>query len=123
MKNNDTAQLTRDAVRSIAVALAIGSIAACSAVDRVVDLLTMRMGSNEIMVAARVDLDPSPDSDAVEQASAEIDSDISQRWPQVYQLFLDATRTGEDRAALRSPADRPLPARPSNATCAERRPR
>ena len=35
MKKNDTAQFTRDAARTIGLALALGSIAACSAVDRV----------------------------------------------------------------------------------------
>lgn len=69
----------------------------CDAVDRVVDLLTLRMGADEVMVAARVDLDPSLDSDAVERASADIDQDINRRWPQVTQVFLDATRSGEVR--------------------------
>lgn len=74
----------------------------CAAVDAVVDLLTLRMGADELMVAARLDLDASLDSDAVETASAEIDRDVRRRWPQVTQVFLDATRVGET-AAGRSP--------------------
>lgn len=67
----------------------------CDSVDRVVELLTLRMGANEVMVAARVDLKSSLDSDAVEIASSEIDRDINRRWPQVTQVFLDATRADE----------------------------
>lgn len=71
----------------------------CDSVDAVVELLTLRMGANELMVAARVDLESSLDSDAVEAASSEIDRDINQRWPQVTQLFLDATRAEERSSA------------------------
>lgn len=69
----------------------------CESVDRVVELLTLRMGTNDVMVATRVDLAPSLDSGAVEIASAEIDREINRRWPQVTQLFLDATRADEKR--------------------------
>lgn len=82
----------------------------CPAVDGVVDLLTLRMGADELLVAARVDLEASLDSDAVELASGQIDREISERWPQVKQLFLDATRTGESRSgagACRLPATHP----------------
>lgn len=70
-------------------------LADCDSVDRVVELLTLRMGTNEVMVAARVDLKSSLDSDAVETASSEIDRDINRRWPQVTQMFLDATRADD----------------------------
>lgn len=69
----------------------------CDAIDRVVELLTLRMGADEVMVATRVDLKSSLDSDAVEKASAEIDRDINQRWPQIRQVFLDATGADETR--------------------------
>jgi cation diffusion facilitator family transporter len=67
----------------------------CDSVDRVVELLTLRMGPDEVMVATRVDLKSSLDSDAVEQASSDIDRDIGRRWPQVTQVFLDATRADD----------------------------
>lgn len=61
-------------------------------VDQVVELLTMRLGANQLLVAARVDLDPDLDSDTVENISTDIDEAISDRWPEVSQVFLDATR-------------------------------
>jgi cation diffusion facilitator family transporter len=75
----------------------------CDAVDRVVELLTLRLGARDVMVATRVDLDSSLDSDAVETASAEIDREINRRWPQVTQVFLDATRSDEVRASRAQP--------------------
>jgi cation diffusion facilitator family transporter len=65
------------------------------AVDSVVDLLTMRIGADQVLLAARLDLSRDLDSDAVEEASAELDRRINERWPEITQVFLDATRAGE----------------------------
>lgn len=82
------------------------------AVDAVMDLRSMRMGVDEVLVAARIDLDRRLDSDAVEAASAEIDRAISERWPAVTEVFLDATGRGErGRDATGRDADGRRPAR------------
>jgi cation diffusion facilitator family transporter len=62
------------------------------AVDEVVDLMTMHIGANQLLLAARVDLADHLDSSAVEQASSDIDAEIQRRWPAVTEVFLDATR-------------------------------
>lgn len=67
----------------------------CSAIDEVIDLLTMHIGANQVLLAARVDLAQDLDSDAVERASADLDAEIQRRWPVVTQVFIDATRAGE----------------------------
>ncbi len=66
-----------------------------SAVDRVVDLLTMRLGADDVLLAARVDLVEELDANAVERISADIDHEIGERWPKVRHVFLDATRSDE----------------------------
>ncbi len=65
------------------------------AVDDVVDLLTMQLGVDQVLVAARLDLSEGLSSDDVERVSAEIDHDLRERWPQVHNVFLDATRSTE----------------------------
>jgi cation diffusion facilitator family transporter len=64
-------------------------------VDEVVDLLTMRMGADQVLLAARIDLDQGLDSDRVEEISTCIDHEINERWPRITQVFLDATRSDE----------------------------
>ncbi|HET9077917.1 MAG TPA: cation diffusion facilitator family transporter [Acidimicrobiales bacterium] len=70
-------------------------LSAHPAVDRVVDLRTMQIGADKVLLAARVDLGSALNSDEVELASADIDRGINQRWPEVTDVFLDATRTDE----------------------------
>jgi len=65
------------------------------AVDAVLQVLTMRLGAHDLLLAARVDLDSGLRSDAVESVSAEIDHAITERWPEVRYVFLDATRSAE----------------------------
>ena len=77
-------------------------------VDQVVDVLTMMLGSEEVLLAARVDLDDELSSSDVERISAEIDHEIGERWPRVKQVFLDATRADErgiDRVGLAGSVD------------------
>jgi cation diffusion facilitator family transporter len=64
-------------------------------VDRVVDLLTMHMGADQILLAAKVDLARRLSSDDVEALSAEIDGRIRERWPEVQYVFLDPTGESE----------------------------
>lgn len=67
----------------------------CSAIDEVIDLLTMHIGADQVLLAARVDLADDLDSSVVETVSADLDAEIQRRWPVVTQVFIDATRSGE----------------------------
>ncbi|MFF1379411.1 cation diffusion facilitator family transporter [Streptomyces sp. NPDC058308] len=60
-------------------------------IDRVASLLTMRLGMDSTLVAARIDLAPGRDSEVVELVMERIKSDIVERWPQADQVFLDVT--------------------------------
>ena len=61
-------------------------------VDDVVELLTMALGPNALLVAARIDLaDDLPPGD-VEQVSDRIDERLREVVPDVTEVFLDATR-------------------------------
>ena len=60
-------------------------------VVEVVQLLTMVLGPNALMVAARVDLRDGLDSTQVEQLSSGIDRELREAVPDVTEVFLDAT--------------------------------
>jgi cation diffusion facilitator family transporter len=71
-------------------------------VDTVEELLTMRLGMDSTLVAARIDLVGGLDSERVEEVSLRIRHSIRERWPAADRVFLDITdaRTErEDRAA------------------------
>jgi cation diffusion facilitator family transporter len=65
-------------------------------VDDVVELLTMRLAPDEVLVAARVDLDDSATGDALERFAADVDRLIRRRFPEVRHVFLDPTEAEED---------------------------
>jgi cation diffusion facilitator family transporter len=67
-------------------------------VDEVAQLLTMVLGPNALLVAARVDLRDDIDADRVEKVSTEIDHKLREVVPDVTVVFLDATpgRDGPD---------------------------
>lgn len=60
-------------------------------IDRVASLLTMRLGMDSTLVAARIDLAPGHDSEVVELVMERIKSGVAERWPQADQVFLDVT--------------------------------
>jgi cation diffusion facilitator family transporter len=60
-------------------------------VDQVAALLTMRLGLDSILVAARVDLAPGQDSEEVELVCVRLKRRISDQWPQAEHVFLDIT--------------------------------
>jgi cation diffusion facilitator family transporter len=64
-------------------------------VDHVVELLTMRLGPEELIAAARVDLADGIDGDEVEQVSDAIDRRLRERVPQARHVFLDPTAREE----------------------------
>ncbi|MFD0039694.1 cation diffusion facilitator family transporter [Streptomyces anulatus] len=60
-------------------------------IDNVAELLTMRLGMDSVLVAARIDLAPGIDSERVEEVSMRIRESMADRWPQADQVFLDIT--------------------------------
>jgi cation diffusion facilitator family transporter len=67
-------------------------------VSQVVELLTMHLGPEEVLVAVRLDLDDGLTGAQVEAFSNEADRDLRAAHPQVTQVFLDATRPDPDLA-------------------------
>jgi cation diffusion facilitator family transporter len=64
----------------------------CPGIDEVLDLLTMHIGANDVLLAARVDLADGLSSAAIEALSSDVDAEIQHRWPVVTQVFIDPTR-------------------------------
>lgn len=60
-------------------------------IDNVAQLLTMRLGLDSALVAARVDLVPGLDSEQVELVSERIKRSVEERWPEADHVFLDIT--------------------------------
>jgi cation diffusion facilitator family transporter len=79
-------------------------IEAHPAVDRLLELLTMALSPDRLLVAARIDLADGLTADEIERASSEIDRELRERIPTVWQVFLDATPRGE---VTRAAGDRP----------------
>jgi cation diffusion facilitator family transporter len=80
-------------------------IEAHPAVDRVLELLTMALSPDRLLVAVRIDLADGLSADEIERASSEIDRELHERIPTVWQVFLDATPRSE--MARRAARDRP----------------
>ncbi|MFJ6695048.1 cation diffusion facilitator family transporter [Streptomyces sp. NPDC091272] len=68
-------------------------------IDRVASLLTMRLGMESTLVAARIDLMPGLDSERVELVSERIKLRIRKTWPEADQVFLDVTEAPTDEGA------------------------
>ena len=62
--------------------------------ERVEQLLTMHLGPQEVLVAARVDLASDVDGDRVEHLAEDADSYLREKVPDVRHVFLDPTRPG-----------------------------
>jgi cation diffusion facilitator family transporter len=60
-------------------------------VEEVLQLLTMALAPDRLLVAARLDLASGIDSESIEEASTEIDLELRRRIPAVAEVFLDAT--------------------------------
>jgi cation diffusion facilitator family transporter len=74
------------------------------AVDRLLELLTMALAPDRLLVAARIDLADGLNADEIERASSELDRELRERIPMVWQVFLDATPRSE---VARAAGDRP----------------
>lgn len=68
-----------------------GVIAASDGIDAVVEVLTMRLAPEELLVAARVDLADDLTPEQVEHASDEVERQVREQVPEVRHLFLDPT--------------------------------
>ncbi|MCG0284148.1 cation diffusion facilitator family transporter [Streptomyces sp. PSAA01] len=71
-------------------------------IDTVTVLLTMRLGNDSTLVAARVDLFPGLDSEEVEEVLVRVKTAMAEIWPHADQIFLDVTdASARDRAKAR----------------------
>jgi cation diffusion facilitator family transporter len=60
-------------------------------VDQVVELRTMALAPNALLVAVRLDLSDGLDSDGVERLADELDDDLRNAVPEVQEVFIDPT--------------------------------
>jgi cation diffusion facilitator family transporter len=74
-------------------------IEAHPAVDRLLELLTMALAPDRLLVAARIDLADGLSADEIERASSDLDRELHERIATVWQVFLDATPRSEVRRA------------------------
>jgi divalent metal cation (Fe/Co/Zn/Cd) transporter len=65
-------------------------------IDGLVELLTMRLGPDDVLVAARVDLGEGGSGEEFERVADEIDVRIQHEFPQVRHVFLDPTSPSAD---------------------------
>lgn len=61
--------------------------------DQLLDLRTMHMGPDQLIVAARVAFSDDISADRAEDVADEIDRRLVSRLPQVSHVFLDPTQT------------------------------
>ena len=71
-------------------------------VDHVVELLTMALGPDDLLVAVRLDLADGLDSDEVERLAEELDREMREAVPAARHVFIDPTRRGEKTLSARS---------------------
>jgi cation diffusion facilitator family transporter len=88
-------------------------------VEDVLQLLTMALAPDRLLVAARLDLAAGIDSEVIEDASTEIDRELRRRVPAVAEVFLDATDSDRFARARRAPLGLGKP-RPASPTAPER---
>ena len=58
-------------------------------VEQVVDLLTMMIGTDQILLCARLDFDDNLDAASLERACADIDADLRKRFPDLEEIFVE----------------------------------
>jgi cation diffusion facilitator family transporter len=69
----------------------VEAIRAAEGVDSVLELMTMRLSPDQVLVAARVDLADHLTPEDIERAADEVDRLIRERFPEVRHVFLDPT--------------------------------
>jgi cation diffusion facilitator family transporter len=58
-------------------------------VEQIVDLLTMMIGTDRILLCARIDFDDALDAASLERACAQIDADLRERFPDLQEIFVE----------------------------------
>jgi cation diffusion facilitator family transporter len=64
-------------------------LAGAPEVEEVVDLLTMNVGTDQILVCARLDFDDTLGAADVERACARLDGELHDKYHEVYEVFLE----------------------------------
>ena len=83
-------------------------------VERVVEVRTMLIGPNAVLVAARLDMDDDLGAAAVEDSTDRISAELEDRHPEVVEVYLDVTsRPGRQVAATAPEASNPSSTTPS----------
>jgi cation diffusion facilitator family transporter len=72
-------------------------------VERVLDVRTMLLGPEALLVAARLDMDDSLGAAEVEDSTDAISAGLRTKFPQVREVYLDVTSGGDDQVAETSP--------------------
>jgi divalent metal cation (Fe/Co/Zn/Cd) transporter len=75
-------------------------------VDALLELRTMHMGPDNLIVAARVALNDEMGADQAEDLADEIDSRLSEKLPLQLNVFIDPTQTRQTRPARPPEASR-----------------
>ena len=68
-------------------------------VEQVVDLLTMMIGTDQVLLCARLDFDDNLDAAALERACAAIDADLRKRFPDMSEIFVEPVPRTDQRDA------------------------
>lgn len=76
-------------------------LAARPEVEKVVDLLTMTLGTDRVLVCARVDFDDALGAADLERACVEIDDSLRERFPQLDEIFLEPVPRSDERLRAR----------------------
>jgi cation diffusion facilitator family transporter len=71
------------------------ALAARAEVEQVVDLLTMMIGTDRILLCARLDFDDALDAAALERTCAAIDAEMRDRFPELQDIFLEPVPRGD----------------------------
>jgi divalent metal cation (Fe/Co/Zn/Cd) transporter len=77
------------------IKLIAGLLAGSSVVDAVEDLLTMHLGPDQILVAAKINFSDDISADQAEDVAGEIDERLRERLPIVRHVFLDPTQRAD----------------------------
>ena len=78
----------------------IHTINAFTEIDSVLELLTMQLSPDEVLVAVKVAFAQSATSDRIEAVSSEVERKLKQELPSIKHVFLDATTPSEEQRQL-----------------------
>ena len=75
-------------------------VAAHPEVEAVLEMLTMQLSPEEVLVAMKVDFADDLESDRIEAVSTEIDNELKAAHPSVRHVYLDATASNREQREL-----------------------